>query len=222
MLISILVLHTASTLAQNEKKESRWHIEIDLRYQQELYHNSHIKGQGYTYTYDETTQQFSNPEPVNINDSRGENQLKDWKYGGNTLMFYVLYDINSRLSIGAGVAIDRSFQEKEFSLPVFATLRYMPWATKRHTYLYTDFGYSPTNFKGDILHADGIHFNLGIGKSFRLTNSTRLDLKAGYHLQQLNYKVDYAESHDNSSYHNIDYKIWNTLHNLQLSVGLVF
>lgn len=219
IIMTVMMLFAVfTTQAQPESKPRRWHFEIDLRYQQEICQHTWSKGR--TPYYDFVDNQLVFKGISEYEDTYNKSIFDKFEYGGNTVMFYELYDLNKRMCIGAGLGLTYSFTQEMWQLPLYGTLRYRPWSTQPYTYLYTDLGWTLTNAESPS--GDGISgpmFNLGIGKSFSIGKKTRLDLKLGYHLQQYKYEWHYDVT-DNVEEMRCNMK--EALHNLELSVGLAF
>ncbi len=228
IMITMILMSSITTQAQTEQKPRRWHFEVDLRYQQELYRHDWAKG--CIADFDFVDEQLIYKGMKDYEDTYNESRLDNFEYGGNTLMLYELYDLNRHMSIGAGLGIGRSFTQETWQFPLFATLHYKPWSSKPHTYLYSELGWTFTNAENTSgKGVDGLMFNLGVGKSFNLGSKKRLDLKIGYHLQQLKYKwhfnsfdFTYIDSDKIITIDEQNDKMRHTLHHLQLSAGLVF
>lgn len=152
--------------------------------------------------------------------------------GGHSLTINALYNIRPDITVGVGYGLARYTEEDGGgvnTMPLYATLRYRPFATHRAAYAYTDLGYALMDKKEESRFSSGVHGALGVGYQLMFKRHFGLNFKLGYEIRQMrNIPVYYdipassqATPQDNTGHWAYGYtSLWR--HSLQMGIGLVF
>ena len=111
------------------------------------------------------------------------------------------------ISIGLGVSYIK-YKDKNYTIPVYADVRYTFEYPKWKPFFYVDLGHSVSDEKGK-----GVYFQTGTGVKFNIKNNLHLVLDAGYSYQKVAYNVELT----NTSYRIVEYR-----DNLHLTAGIQF
>ncbi|MDR0746031.1 MAG: hypothetical protein LBF17_06020 [Mediterranea sp.] len=136
------------------------------------------------------------------------------KMYGNSIHLYGLYNINNRLSVGAGAGLDRYENTGHNTLPLFLTGHYVPIISIPHAYAYTNLGYA---IPGSTF-TEGMLLDLGIGYRKMFRRHFGMNFQFGYNLKQLKGEVLFID--DKEKMKTSDYSQWR--HSLAFGVGFIF
>jgi hypothetical protein len=148
----------------------------------------------------------------------------DYDQSGNSLRLQLLYNINSKYTVGAGFGLE-NFNGCN-TLPIFATFRYRPFTAPRLNNLYAFItpGYSISSNDGFDL-TSGMVADLGIGWTKMFRRHFGVNLQIGYQLKQMRFPFLEGWYDDNAAYD--DYvdnytTVSNWRHSITFGIGLVF
>ncbi|MDR2969490.1 MAG: hypothetical protein LBV32_07805 [Tannerellaceae bacterium] len=135
------------------------------------------------------------------------------KLSGFDIHLAGMYDINKRLSLGAGVGVEKLANPWYTIFPVFAKALYSPLSTTDKPYVFTKLGYGI----GTEYSNAGLLFNPGVGYRIMFRKHFGINFMLGYHLQSVRYDV-FIEDGIGS------YAIptHNNRHSLSFGVGFIF
>jgi len=139
----------------------------------------------------------------------------DYGLGGHSLHLSARYDVATRWSAGVGIGLDRYTEPDYNTMPIFATVRFVPLTTIPSAYAFADLGYSTRAWSC----VEGMVGNLGVGYTYMISRHFGLNFQVAYNLKRFHESYQtwlsdadgYGETSMNS-----------TRHSLSFGVGLTF
>jgi hypothetical protein len=125
-----------------------------------------------------------------------------------------MYDINKRLSVGAGFGVEKLAKPWYMIFPVFAKALYSPLRTTDRPYVFTKLGYGI----GTGYSNAGLLFNPGVGYRIMFGKHFGINFMLGYHLQSVRYDICIYED----EYRNHTVTTHNNRHSLSFGAGFIF
>ena len=192
----ILFISSLLLFSSSVKGQSLFHIILDYHY------NLGLNEKGYHYSY-----------------YRGE-----WKMYGKSLHISALHDFSPRLSLGAGMGLDRYENPGYNTFPIFLTGQYFPMTGNLiNSYLFTNIGYAI----GSEKHFNqGYLWDIGIGYKKMFKKHFGLNFQLGYNLKQIKDIPFYVfqESANNNNEYSITYigEKNSIRHSITIGIGLIF
>lgn len=138
----------------------------------------------------------------------------DLKMYGNSIRLYGLYNINTRLSVGAGAGLDRYENTGHNTLPLFLTCHYAALPSVPRVYGFTYLGYAI----GSSNFTNGMLFDLGIGYKKMFRRHFGMNFQLGYNLKQFEGETLFFDNKEDL--HAINYSQWR--HSLSFGIGFIF
>ena len=188
-IIAVFVLHSNQMQAQ-----AKFHFDIDYHY-----------NLGLSTSYENGSES-------------GHWGRGDYKMGGNSIHFTGRYDINEKFSTGLGFGWDRYTEPEYNTLPIFATLRYMPIKTLKNAYCFTDLGYG---IKPKDTYNSGFLMNLGVAYTKMFSAHFGLNFQIAYNYKVFNDGIISIVTDDKGNYLDCEY-FDNTRHSISFGVGVTF
>lgn len=183
------ILLIAAVCAQMQAK--KFHVDIDYHYSLGLYEK--YAGESLT---------------------RG-----NYDMGGHALDLTFRYDVIKKLSVGAGIGLDRYTEPEYNTLPVYVTARYYPIEKVPHAYTYANLGYA-IDAGDESTFYPGMTGGIGIGYTLMLSKKFGFNFQIGYNYKDFkdNYYVDYDKKNDDYYYR----KITSHRHSVTFGLGITF
>lgn len=153
-------------------------------------------------------------------------QPKEHALKGHGIHLVALYDINPRMSAGAGIGVEVNIDPDHTSFPLYATFNYHPATKAPDFYVFTDLGHG-IGRSNSSLH-NGWLWNAGCGYRLMFRKHFGLNFRIGYNLKQFKniktYLYEGGFDEENSIYY---LKRTSTTsktlrHSLQVGFGFVF
>lgn len=137
------------------------------------------------------------------------------KMYGNSLRLSLLYNLNTKVSLGAGIGLDRYENAGYNTLPLFLTCYYSPLSKLPRAYTYTNLGYA---IDKSSTFTKGMLFDLGIGYRKMFRQHFGLNFQIGYNLKQFRDEVIWVDEQLNFTHGN--YSQWR--HSISFGFGFIF